>query len=565
MKAAAAWVMPENGLFLEPPGAVRAAKKKRGPPEEDRPRAPDAGSWARSFAPRDRDELAVNRKKVQEVETWLQSNIGEGAKGAPLLLLCGPAGAGKTATVLCLAGQLGLTLHEWASPAKTEWAPRMQGPVEAFEAFLFQCSRYRPLVPNRFGRSGCPLILVEDLPNAFLRDADAFHQVLRRYRRTCRTPLVFVVSESSDNLEYRLFPRELVAELGVSKIAFNPVAPTSMSKVLAAVVDKATARYKVSHLPTPDDLEQIAASSAGDVRNAINALQFFCSAEQGPAGPMQPTAAKKPRRRRKPREGPQGEAGGAAPAGSRDCSLQLFHSLGKMLYCKRDPSRMADSDRLPKHMAHLEKPPATEVPEEVFGRTQVSADMFSLFLHHNAARFYADVHTAALCTDWFSQADFFLSEWSAEGRMVPFAVSLCTRGLMWDLRRPPSGRGWLPLEKPQWGLTAAQVRKKLFEVKNAFRGCHSTGSELQLDLIPFLALLRAGDLSPSMRAMVDEIGILDVGATNRKKNEMLAERDWIDERVKNSVDFSGSSVEELPEFPDDDDDDDEMVIEEFDD
>ncbi|KAM7287839.1 uncharacterized protein ISCGN_031530 [Ixodes scapularis] len=54
MKAAAAWVMPENGLFLEPPGAVRAAKKKRGPPEEDRPRAPDAGSWARSFAPRDR-------------------------------------------------------------------------------------------------------------------------------------------------------------------------------------------------------------------------------------------------------------------------------------------------------------------------------------------------------------------------------------------------------------------------------------------------------------------------------------------------------------------------------
>ncbi|EEC18704.1 cell cycle checkpoint protein rad17, putative [Ixodes scapularis] len=445
MKAAAAWVMPENGLFLEPPGA-----------------------------------------------------------GAPLLLLCGPAGAGKTATVLCLAGQLGLTLHEWASPAKTEWAPRMQGPVEAFEAFLFQCSRYRPL----------------DLPNAFLRDADAFHQVLRRYRRTCRTPLVFVVSESSDNLEYRLFPRELVAELGVSKIAFNPVAPTSMSKVLAAVVDKATARYKVSHLPTPDDLEQIAASSAGDVRNAINALQFFCSAEQGPAGPMQPAAAKKPRRRRKPRDGPQGEAGGAAPAGSRDCSLQLFHSLGKMLYCKRDPSRMADSDRLPKHMAHLEKPPATEVPEEVFGRTQVSADMFSLFLHHNAARFYADVHTAALCTDWFSQADFFLSEWS--------------------------------------------VRKKLFEVKNAFRGCHSTGSELQLDLIPFLALLRAGDLSPSMRAMVDEIGILDVGATNRKKNEMLAERDWIDERAENSVDFSGNSVEELPEFPDDDDDD-EMVIEEFDD
>ncbi|CAN7940008.1 unnamed protein product [Ixodes pacificus] len=439
--------MPENGLFLEPPGAVRAAKKKRGPPEEDRPRAPDAGSWARSFAPRDR----------------------------------------------------------------VKWAPRMQGPVEAFEAFLFQCSRYRPL----------------DLPNAFLRDADAFHQVLRRYRRTCRTPLVFVVSESSDNLEYRLFPRELVAELGVSKIAFNPVAPTSMSKVLAAVADEATARYKVSHLPTPDDLEQIAVSSAGDVRNAINALQFFCSAEQGPAGPMQPAAAKKPRRRRKPREEPQGEAGGAAPAGSRDCSLQLFHSLGKMLYCKRDPSRMADSDRLPKHMAHLEKPPATEVPEEVFGRTQVSADMFSLFLHHNAARFYADVHTAALCTDWFSQADFFLSEWSV---ISPFA----------------------PL-----------ILITIIIIIVIFAGYQSTGSELQLDLIPFLALLRAGDLSPSMRAMVDEIGILDVGATNRKRNEMLAERDWIDERAENSVDFSGSSVEELPEFPDNDDD--EMVIEEFDD
>ncbi|CAN7938289.1 unnamed protein product, partial [Ixodes hexagonus] len=449
--------MPENGLFLEPPVTrVPGRKKKRGPPDECRPRVPDLGSWATIFAPRDSNELAVNRKKVQEVERWLGSSLGEGVEGAPLLLLCGPAGAGKTATLVCLASQLGLALHQWASPPQSEWIPGRLGPVEAFECFLFQCSRYRPLVA---GRSGRPLLLVEDLPNAFLRDAEGFHQVLRRYRSACRSPLVFVVSESSDNLEYRLFPRELVTQLGISKIAFNPVAPTSMCKALAAVADQAMVSQMLSQLPSQEDLDQIALSSAGDIRNAIHALQFLCSAARG--GVKEPAAAKRAKRSKTAKRIQGVPTGG--PTASRDSSLHLFHSLGKILYCKRDPSKMADSDRLPQHMAHLEQPPATEVPEVCQSAVQTKKD-FSLSILLGLCE-YSNFNSLTACAE---ERDCIIHEWAAEGKMVPFGVSLCTRGLMRDLRRPPSG--WLPLEKPQWGLTASRVQKKLFEVKNAFRG-----------------------------------------------------------------------------------------------
>lgn len=39
--------------------------------------------------------------------------------------------------------------------------------------------------------------------------------------------------------------------------------------------------YKIVHEPTSDDLNQMVVSSAGDIRSAINALEFFCSAMQG--------------------------------------------------------------------------------------------------------------------------------------------------------------------------------------------------------------------------------------------------------------------------------------------
>lgn len=377
-----------------------------------------------------------------------------------------------------------------------------------------------------------------------------------------RAPTVFVVSDSSDNIEFRLFPKDILNQLGISKITFNPVAATSMTKALGSVLDRAAAMYKIVHEPTSDDLNQMVVSSAGDIRSAINALEFFCSAMQAPAEtkrrPLRPPAKRS--RKAQPTSAKKAAVGTSPDSAGRDSSLHVFHSLGKILYCKRDPSKMADCDRLPPHLKDLERPPPIEVPEEVFERTQTSGDTFSLLLHHNAGHFYADIGTAADCTEWFSRADFLLSEWSSDNKMDGYALSLVTRGLMFDLRRPEVSRGWRPLEKAQWNPTHKHVKQKLIELKDTFRGCWNTGLELQLDLVPYLALLKKGDLSQNKRAMAEQIGILNIGqASSCKQNETLDDRDC-EMPAEDSVDYSGDRREKLSEFSDE-----EVVIEDYDD
>ena len=54
---------------------------------------------------------------------------------------------------------------------------------------------------------------------------------------TGRSPLVFIVSDSNgrESNERLLLPKDVQAELGIQNIAFNPVAPTMMVKVLDRV------------------------------------------------------------------------------------------------------------------------------------------------------------------------------------------------------------------------------------------------------------------------------------------------------------------------------------------
>ena len=70
--------------------------------------------WINNHQPGNVQELAVNSKKVEEVDCWLQ-----GARtGGGCLVLSGPPGCGKTATLLALAGRLELRVQEWLNPVE---------------------------------------------------------------------------------------------------------------------------------------------------------------------------------------------------------------------------------------------------------------------------------------------------------------------------------------------------------------------------------------------------------------------------------------------------------------
>ncbi|XP_075527726.1 rad17 checkpoint clamp loader component isoform X2 [Dermacentor variabilis] len=531
------WVKPDDGFCLEPPKNQSAHKRmtrKRPAPKDDCSAACDlassghdpvnslaraSGTWVEKFAPKSRNDLAVHRDKVEQVCQCIKEKLKTSFMNAgAIILLCGPAGSGKTATLRCLAAEEGFTICEWINPvsltAKTEFNPnwdfgRSTGQVEQFEDFLFQSSRYPSLLT---GDSAKRVVLVEDLPNIFIRDVESLHRVLRMCRAVAVAPLVFIISESSDKLEHRLFPEALMKELDVAKIMFNSIAPTFVTKALCTLLDTAVQLQAITHEPTADDIDSIVAASNGDIRSAINALEFFCSPRQWDGTEVS------------------------------TCDLSL--------------SSVKDS----------EKCPTTDIsPEEVFERAAVSAETFSLFLHHNMPDFAADIHTVAQCSEWFCHGDVLLSEWTSENVMERHAMSVVTRGVISSLSQSGSKSvGWRPLGKPQWSAAFRDIKQKLYDLRVAFKGLHSTGRELQLDRVPYLALLQESglQLSNTRRVLVEEIGTLANRNLFHRSN--LREQDTMDDReVELSVNYSCRNVEVV--LDDLDHSDEEVIIEEYDD
>lgn len=115
------WVTPTFDDFGAPPPP--AEKKSKRPRESKNVsshfgrKLQQGGSalWVDLYAPTTRDDLAVHKKKIQEVENWLVESMA-GMKGRRFLLLSGPSGCGKSATIRILAKEAGLNLMEWINP-----------------------------------------------------------------------------------------------------------------------------------------------------------------------------------------------------------------------------------------------------------------------------------------------------------------------------------------------------------------------------------------------------------------------------------------------------------------
>lgn len=145
-----------------------------------------SSNWIENFAPRHKAELAVHPKKLIEVDNWFNA-IKEKRIGtsAPILLITGPSGAGKTAAIKVLAREFNYVISEWVTPVDIEHIRHdrndnenimfSESQVDKFSRFLFQSSRYRSVLDTSSKR----LVLVEDFPNAFVKDPSIFEDVLQ--------------------------------------------------------------------------------------------------------------------------------------------------------------------------------------------------------------------------------------------------------------------------------------------------------------------------------------------------------------------------------------------------
>ncbi|XP_062068187.1 cell cycle checkpoint protein RAD17 isoform X3 [Lepus europaeus] len=493
-------------------------------------------SWVDKYKPETQHELAVHKKKIEEVETWLKAQVLERQpkQGGSILLITGPPGCGKTATIKILSKEHGIHVQEWINPVLSDFQkddfkemfnpessfPLLpyQSQLAVFKEFLLRATKYNKL--QMLGddlRTNKKIILVEDLPNQFYRDSPSLHEVLRKYVQIGRCPLVFIISDSvsGDNNHRLLFPKEIQEECSISNISFNPVAPTIMMKFLNRIVTiEANKNGRKIVVPDRSSLELLCQGCSGDIRSAINSLQFSSSKGENNLWPRKKGVSlksdavlSKSRRRRKPDRVFEDQE--VQAIGGKDVSLFLFRALGKILYCKRAPSAELVSPQLPSHLSEHERDPLLVHPEEVVEMSHMPGELFNLYLHQNYVDFFLEVDDLVRASEFLSFADILSGDWN--------------------------------------------YRENCLAARALFSDFCVSALCLQTQLLPYLALLTIPMRNQAQISFIQDIGRLPLKRHfGRLKMEALADREhgMLDPESGDEVQLNeGQSAEETPAEP----------------
>lgn len=271
---------------------------KRRPKINESESTPD--QWIDKYSPRTVQLVCMNPQKVKQIQKGLEL-LFNGDKR--LLIVSGPAGSSKSTAVTQLAGQIlgmpgvdAVISYEEVSGAEAEFDDWLQG------------VRYR-------GGSSIRVILVEELPNVFHRGT------LNRFRSAlllwvCDTrpvpPLVLCLTEVDDvdggGLAVdSLLPRWMMSHSAVESIKVNKIAARYLRKTMAEVVAKESrpggGLCLVDRRMVDTFVETM--MDVGDIRATIANLQTWSRL---------------------------GRLVEAAKMFRREDGLELFHSLGKIMY-----------------------------------------------------------------------------------------------------------------------------------------------------------------------------------------------------------------------------------------
>ncbi|XP_053727565.1 cell cycle checkpoint protein RAD17 isoform X3 [Synchiropus splendidus] len=554
--SAGRWVDPSfsdfSGESLCPPAARRTAevkkpRKRKGDIissviQQDGCTQSDQGeSWVDRHHPSTKAELAVHKKKIEEVENWLSGHTSKPKGG--ILLLTGPSGCGKTASIKVLCQEMGLRLQEWSNAtslesnhSSQEW--RVEGfsasQQSQFKDFLLRANKYSCLkMLGDVGTQQAKLILVEDFPNVFYKQPGSLHDVLRSFRKSSRCPLVFVVSDSlsGDSSSRLLFPKEVLDELDISTISFNPVAPTAMIKVLTRIYTLESGRGpgKMNALD-PTVLESVCSGSSGDIRNAINNLQF-CSlpdsrSEKGPRQKDRGLSSVSRPGRGKKRTKPTKERLEEQAIGGKDACLFLFRALGKILHCKRGSPEEAPGQSVPPpHLPQHHRGALLLDPESVVELSHMSGEFFNLYLHQNYLDFFSDVEDVERASEYLSEADLLMADWLNRSVMTEYGSSVATRGLLHSNTQQVA-IGFRPLHKPHWLLVNRKHKENSVAAQSLFRSFCLAPAALQTQLVPYLAKLTNPMRNQAQIAFIQDVGHMSLRRfPGRLKLEALTDKE----------------------------------------
>uniref|UniRef100_A0A8B9PMS3 Cell cycle checkpoint protein RAD17 n=1 Tax=Apteryx owenii TaxID=8824 RepID=A0A8B9PMS3_APTOW len=509
--------------------------------------------WVDKYKPETQNDLAVHKKKTEEVEAWLKMHIfqRQPKQGGSVLLLTGPAGCGKTATIQILVKDLGIQVQEWTNPISLDFTKEdlksvfghdsnfhtfpSQAQAALFQDFLLRANKYNKLqMLGESSENDKKLILIEDIPNQFYRDPNSLHEILRRFVRTSRCPLIFIISDnfSGDSNQRLLFPKEILEELCISNISFKPVAPTNMMRVLNRI---ATIEATMNYAPDRTSLESICRGCSGDIRSAINSLQFssvkgkyLCFWKKGSCTLKCETVVSKTRKKKKSDTLENQEI---QAIGGKDASIFLFHALGKIIYCKREPLSESEFPQLPSHLLEYHRDTLLIQPEEIVEKSHMSGSMFNLYLHQNYVEFFANIDDVVRASEYLSTADVLCSNWNSRPVMEKYSASVATRGVIHSnttraFAQCQGGMGFRPLHKPQWFFINKKYQENCLAAKSLFSSFSLPPECLQTELLPYLAMLTNPMRNQAQIAFIQDVGRLPLKRHfGRLKLETLTDKD----------------------------------------
>ncbi|PVH32961.1 hypothetical protein PAHAL_9G535600 [Panicum hallii] len=398
--------------------------------------------WVDKYTPRSLAELAVHKKKVEDVKKWLEEMLmaPKQTVGGWTLVLTGQTGVGKSATVKAIAADLGADLCEWTTPVPTLWAEHLHA---------------------NSGKCLTGLIQSTQVPTVIS---------LTHYHK----------SESNDTAMWNSEDLEsLLQGAGAHKIAFNPVTTNSIKKILIRIC-------KEEIYDAPEELlHQIAISSGGDIRHAIMSLQYYCLDPRRHSSALATSATRAGSKRRDslvPRQESYGLSSALPSPCGRDETLTLFHALGKFLHNKRETNCDFDIDLDPFPLKEKLRRNSLkmDVPEKILSQAHGKVRTVTDFLHENVLDFIDDeaVDDAWVVVSYLSEADCLLTgslftSYNSENMAQLIAASVAARGVLFGNAHVAPSR-WHTIRSPKLWQTEQSFRSNKDQVLKERFDCSSS-------------------------------------------------------------------------------------------
>ncbi|KAG5519649.1 hypothetical protein PMAC_001804 [Pneumocystis sp. 'macacae'] len=393
--------------------------------------------WSEKHAPLTVDDLAVSKKKVSEIRYCLHEALKHNSQ-KKLIILTGPAGSGKTSTINVLSKEIGFEILEWQNPMSLlseNTDLNYQSLFSKFENFLLIAKQYSSLdfdqTTKKFSES--KIILIEDLPNIYASFYDIskendFQSLIFRYITSSRNkyPLVLIVTEvdfkefneintkGTQGLTIKnLLGKTIVESEKTMQINFNPITKSSLRKRINKIID---IEYCYSQKPDLELIESVIASSYGDIRSALNTLQFILGTivEDSDTGLINHTLPSQTNNE-KPKLF-KDQVLLINSIANREATLDLFHAIGKVVYNKRIGDSLEDrlentlpQNSLPAHLKIYERRPLKTNPDNILNTIPVDYDTYVLALHHNYLGSCNDIEQVDLILSSLSYSDTILS------------------------------------------------------------------------------------------------------------------------------------------------------------